>query len=149
MKRLPNTLFSEIVANTPLVSIDLFIKNNDGQILLGKRINRPALGMWFVPGGRICKGEMISEAFLRLTREELGVALSQEQSKPLGIFEHFYPDNFSGEEFSTHYVVLAYQLTLDLLLERMPQEQHDIYRWWEEKELLNSAEVHPHCKLYL
>ncbi len=52
---LNDSLFKTIVANTPLISIDLIIQNSQKKILLGKRINRPAQGYWFVPGGRVRK----------------------------------------------------------------------------------------------
>lgn len=142
-------IFSQIVANTPLVSIDLIVRNEQGQVLLGQRLNRPAQGDWFVPGGRIRKDERIAEAFLRLTDEELGCALPISSATFLGPFEHFYADNFSGSEFSTHYVVLGYEIKLSsLLLDELPIAQHGAYQWFELSELLNSESVHAHTKLY-
>ena len=146
---LDHSLFSSIVANTPLVSIDLVIRNSRGEVLLGKRTNRPAQGKWFVPGGRILKDETISKAFERLTLVELGVPVGLSDGDFLGVFEHFYPDNYSGDDFSTHYVVLGYKLMLDLELNDLPQAQHESYRWWRRDELLLSDEVHLHSKWYL
>jgi colanic acid biosynthesis protein WcaH len=48
---LEKDLFSTVIKSTPLVSIDLVVKNNRGQTLLGQRLNKPAKGFWFVPGG--------------------------------------------------------------------------------------------------
>ena len=45
--------FATVVESTPLISIDLIVENEQGEILLGKRTNRPARGYWFVPGGRV------------------------------------------------------------------------------------------------
>ncbi len=39
-----------IVANVPLVSVDLAVRYNGG-VVLGKRTNQPAKGEWFVPRG--------------------------------------------------------------------------------------------------
>ena len=50
--------FKSVIENAPLVSIDLVVKNSLGQYLFGYRTNRPAKGFWFVPGGRIHKGEL-------------------------------------------------------------------------------------------
>ena len=55
---LEKELFSSIIENTPLISIDLVVKNHENKILLGKRINKPAYNSWFVPGGRIYKGHL-------------------------------------------------------------------------------------------
>ena len=64
--------FSSVIKAAPLVSIDLVIKNKQGQTLLGERLNKPAQGFWFVPGGRILKDESLADAFKRLATEELG-----------------------------------------------------------------------------
>lgn len=141
-------LFGSIVAHTPLISLDLVVRNPAGEILLGQRLNRPAQGFWFVPGGRVRKDERLSQAFARLTREELGVELTMASARFLGPYEHHYPDNFSGESFSTHYVVLAYELVLDVALAALPRAQHDAYRWWSLDGLLASPDVHVHSKWY-
>nr|WP_241903865.1 GDP-mannose mannosyl hydrolase [Vibrio breoganii] len=140
--------FKTVVASTPLVSIDLVIKNCDGQVLLGERTNRPAQGYWFVPGGRILKDETFDDAFKRMTGVELGVELSFSAALFLGPYEHHYSDNFSGDEFSTHYVVLGYEVVLDLELSELPSEQHKSYRWWDVDELLGSDLVHQNTKDY-
>ena len=59
---LDDSVFKTIVKNTPLISIDLIIENSNSEILLGERVNRPARGCLFVPGGRIRKDETINEA---------------------------------------------------------------------------------------
>ena len=141
--------FRQIVSGTPLISIDLIVRNEHGQVLLGQRLNRPAQGYWFVPGGRVRKDERLADAFYRLTQEELGRALPLSDACFLGPFEHFYNDNFSGSDFSTHYVVLGYAVTLqsDVLLE-LPEVQHGAYRWFDTDELMQSDVVHAHTKLY-
>lgn len=139
----------QVVANTPLVSIDLVVRNPAGDVLLGQRLNRPAQGFWFVPGGRIRKNERLPEAFARLLQEELGLVRAITAAKFLGVYEHHYPDNFSGTDFSTHYVVLAYALEEDLVLADLPLQQHGAYRWWPVSELLKHADVHVHTQWYV
>ena len=80
--------FLHIVDATPLVSIDLVIRNERGEMLLGWRKNRPAQNSWFVPGGRIRKNERVKEALQRISQRELGVAISD--AKVLGVFDHIY-----------------------------------------------------------
>lgn len=148
MQRLDKETFKTIVAFTPLVSIDLIIRNSCNQVLLGLRTNRPAQGFWFVPGGRIGKDETFEQAFLRLTQLELGYPIPLKDASFLGPYQHLYSDNFSGTDFSTHYVVLGYQLMLDLDLQTLPVEQHQNYQWWNEQELLDSDLVHRNTKAY-
>lgn len=137
-----------MVAHTSLISIDLIVRNPQGQVLLGQRVNRPAQGCWFVPGGRVRKDERLADAFNRLVQEELGSTQSMSDAVFIGPFEHFYTDNFSGDDFSTHYVVLGYQLNVDALPAQLPHEQHHAYRWFSVDELLNSSDVHLHTKQY-
>lgn len=141
--------FKTVIDSTPLVSIDLVVKNSQGQYLLGYRTNRPAQGMWFVPGGRIQKDETMDAAFLRLTINELGKAIARKDAVFIGPFEHFYQDYVFGSECTTHYVVLGYAVNLDIDLANLPNEQHNQYKWFSQDELLNSDEVHIHSKWYL
>lgn len=150
---LSTDIFSTVVASTPLISIDLVVQNAQGNVLLGHRVNRPAQGFWFVPGGRILKNESLDTAFLRLTQEELGQAFKRSQARLIGIYEHFYEDSVFGTGDttpSTHYVVLGYQLVLftNQHLE-LPHTQHDQYRWWSPLDMQGSTAVHKHTQAYL
>ena len=140
--------FRTVVRSAPLVSIDLVVINSLGQVLLGQRTNRPAQGFWFVPGGRILKDESMAAAFLRLSKAELGLASELGDAEFLGVYEHFYTDNFSGTDFYTHYVVLGYRLVHDLDLNSLPDAQHHSYRWFDVAELLASDQVHDNTKAY-
>lgn len=142
--------FRQVVAWTPLVSIDLVVYNAHGQLLLGMRRNRPARGYWFVPGGRIFKNETLNSAFARIARDELGrTLLRRADAGILGIYEHFYDDSFAAADEDTHYVVLAYQITVAAPQLEPPCVQHSAYRWFEPAELLAARDVHPHTKAYL
>ncbi|NNN48617.1 GDP-mannose mannosyl hydrolase [Vibrio sp. 2-2(8)] len=140
--------FKAVVASTPLISIDLVIRNSKGQVLLGERTNRPAKGYWFVPGGRILKDETFESAFVRLAQTEIGQTYRLNQARFLGPYEHLYDDNFSGADFTTHYVVLGYAITWDGDLSSLPQDQHQAYQWWDVDTLLASDKVHHNTKLY-
>jgi len=144
---MPRDIFKTIVSCTPLVSIDLIVRDPEQRVLLGWRRNRPAQHCWFVPGGRINKDETIAEAFRRITRDELGLGVSRENARFLGVYEHLYPDCFDGEDVSTHYVVLAHELTLALPGD-LPPEQHERYCWLSPSELLSSHHVHENTKAY-
>ncbi|MFT6904700.1 MAG: colanic acid biosynthesis protein WcaH [Oleiphilaceae bacterium] len=143
---LPLEVFKTVIKSTPLVSIDFIVRNNDGDILFGKRTNRPVKGHWFVPGGRVLKDESFEHAFKRLIKAELG--LTKVQSKFKGIYQHFYDDNFSENEFTTHYIVLAYEIDFNGELSSLPVEQHSDYQWLTESELLVNESVHTHSKWY-
>ena len=139
----------EIIEATPLVSIDLVIRNPSNKVLLGKRNNRPAMGYWFVPGGRIFKNETINQALKRISEVELGQDLSTKAPSLLGAYDHIYEDNFLNVKgINTHYVVLAFVIALQQEIEVKSDEQHTELKWWEVDKLLQDQSVHQNTKVY-
>jgi colanic acid biosynthesis protein WcaH len=142
--------FLDVVRLTPLVAIDLIVSDADGRILIGHRRNRPARGTWFVPGGRILKDETLDAAFARIVDAELGIAkLARSSARFEGVFEHHYSDNFAAEPgVPTHYIVLAYALSLGNTQQIGRPDQHSDYLWLTPAELLARADVHENTKAY-
>lgn len=155
---LPASEFAAAVAALPLVSVDWVVTNPDGQLLLGQRINAPARGWWFTPGGRIRKNEALAQAMLRVGQDELGLApdvCRQVLGKAwlMGAWDHFYPDSAFSASVSTHYVNLPHWLPLtwaEVALLKLPVgEQHSAWQWLP---LANDAAqnllMHPYVRLY-
>lgn len=146
---LPVDDFQTVVRCTPLVSIDLIAEDWAGNFLLGERVNAPARGSWFVPGGRVFKGETMDQAFARIAKEEIGLPFSHQGREFLGVFQHLYPDNtFSLPGFGTHYLVLGFHLYLDKSAIHLPTDQHARYQWFSREDLLQNPHVHSYTKDY-
>jgi colanic acid biosynthesis protein WcaH len=154
---LNDATFKTVIDSTPLISIDLVVRDSSGRVLLGQRLNPPAQGFWFVPGGRILKNESLSAAFQRLTLDELGIKIDIVDARYLGLYEHFYGDSiytdeFKGVDISTHYVVSGFEVVItsaeNLTTNTLPAEQHGAYQWFSEEELMDSEKVHVHSKWY-
>ncbi|WP_104494920.1 GDP-mannose mannosyl hydrolase [Acinetobacter indicus] len=148
---LPDETFKSVIQHTPLISIDLIVRNEQGEVLLGKRVNAPAKGYWFVPGGRVRKNETLDDAFVRLVREELGIGsgMTREDAKFLGVFEHFYDDCVFGDNVSTHYIVLGYEIS-GLHSGKIHQniDQHESYQLFDISCLHMMENVHQYTKNY-
>ena len=131
------------------MSIDLLVMDQRQRILVGLRTNDPARGFWFAPGGRIRKGENFNQAFRRLTEAELGQSLDISEATFVGTYEHFYAEDFTGaSDAGTHYVVLAYSISVDPTRIALPEEQHTEYRWVTADEALSDASIHPNTQAY-
>ena len=148
---LSNSDFEEVIKKTPMIAIDLCITNNE-KILLGKRNNPPAKNSYFVPGGRIRKSEPIKKALNRLIYDETGRTLKTDnQIKLIGIFEHFYDDNFLGNsDFNSHYIVIAYSLPLIMLTDinsDFQNKQHSEYLWVDYNKP-SDLNIHQNTKTY-
>lgn len=141
--------FRTVVEATPLVSIDLVVENEEGQFLLGLRRNRPAKAYWFVPGGRIRKGELLWSAFYRLLDEEVGCTTRDVDCEMLGVYEHFYDDSVFGDSPGTHYVVLAWHVRVRSSDLELPTGQHARFQWWHRRDILGSDDVHPNSRAYM
>ncbi|MHA3091604.1 GDP-mannose mannosyl hydrolase [Acinetobacter brisouii] len=148
---LPDQVFKTVISSTPLISIDLVVRNEKGEVLLGKRLNAPAKGYWFVPGGRVQKNETLDQAFQRLLKEELGIGsgMTRADAKFLGVFEHFYDDNVFDDEVSTHYIVLAYIVNLSKNINcSFLYAQHSGFHWFENSEVKGTDAIHENTKNY-
>lgn len=142
--------FAQVIRLTPLVAIDLVVWSPERRILVGRRLNEPAKGFFFVPGSRISKNETRADAFKRVSREELGTEAAIESARFLGAYDHIYRSNrFGRPGFGTHYITLAYERRLKLDPARLPTDQHGEYLWLTQDEILASSQVHENTKAYL
>lgn len=153
---LPLAQFQQAVAALPLVSVDWVLTNPAGELLVGQRLNAPASGSWFTPGGRIRKGESLAAALRRVAAEELGLANEHagaiaQRGELLGAWDHFYPDAAFSPTVPTHYVNLPYSVCLsetELKTLNLPVgEQHGRWQWITLQEA--TSLVHPYVKPYV
>jgi ADP-ribose pyrophosphatase YjhB (NUDIX family) len=86
---------------TPVVAVGAVVVDHD-RLLLVRRANPPAQGLWSVPGGRVEHGETLVEAVTRELREE--TALEGVCGPLLG-----WGEFFEGEH---HSVVFDFEVTL-------------------------------------
>lgn len=74
----------------------------EGQVLLVRRANSPAKGVWAIPGGRVELGERLQEAAEREIREETGIVIQAGQ--PVYTFDVIERDMSGRIQF--HYVII-------------------------------------------
>ena len=147
---LSNKDFKNIIKNTNLFAFDLIIKNNNDEVLLAKRNNKPAQGMYFVPGGRVFKNENLNDAFNRILNQEIGLKISDFKNIFYkGLYNHIYKDNVYGDtRFNTHYIVYAIELQLKKNINIFLDNQHSDYKFINIKDLLMDVDVHQYVKNY-
>jgi colanic acid biosynthesis protein WcaH len=149
--------YMDIVEYSQIVSLDLVLFDEKKNILLGKRKNNPAKDTWFVPGGKIMKGELWYEAVVRISDWEIGFPLEQKKCSFLGINDHIYPSNFQnkkdkhGNVIPTHYLCIAVKaiISREQVKESVFLEQHSELSWMKPEAALQSPNVHEYTKKYL
>lgn len=144
---LSNDDFQRLIAIAPLVSIDIVALNDADEVLVGLRRNSPARDYWFVPGGRIRKGESIESAFGRVTQDEFNRPLTYANSRLLGVYDHFYEDSVFDQGESTHYVTITFLSRIATHL-TLPEVQHCAYRWVPLDHLSTEVGIHPNTQTY-
>ena len=113
-------LYLKIKQVMPLPCVDLLIVNK-GRLLLMKRTNTPAKGLWFTPGGGIFKGESLEAAVKRVLVEETGLVLDS--------FEQVGAMSHDWAEVQT--ITMFYNVYVSADKPEM-NEEHDDYKWIEE-----------------
>lgn len=135
---------------TQFVSVDLLITNNK-KYLVGKRINEPAKGYWFNPGGKVFKNESIKEALKRVLKDEVGLTWDKVlKCEFISPFENVYENNFRDNSYGTHYMSMAYIIEIKdsskSNIEKFMQKQHEKIKWFSVEEILSNEKVHKYVK---
>jgi colanic acid biosynthesis protein WcaH len=94
MGRLPDKTYQQILRSVPVATVDfILIRTIAGrkEFMLGKRTEEPYKNSWFVPGGRIFKGETLIESVRRNCQRELGIKPAAKDIFFIGCIDAFNP----------------------------------------------------------
>lgn len=105
---LPEQLFLFVSQLTPLVNVDLLIRNTQGQTLLTWRADRFYGPGWHVPGGIVRFKETIAQRITAVAHGEVGSAVTATPA-PLMMREVTAPHR----DVRGHFISLLYACTLD------------------------------------
>lgn len=135
----------------PQVRIDLIVLNEFGEVLLELMHDSPARGFWRIPGRPLLKNESIHQAIARITLKELGITKIELPKISLtGIFEDRCREHpHGGHQYCSHYVALAYRLTLkvnDVL--KIPRNPNTSLCWMPPEKLAVSRNVYRNSRIY-
>jgi len=119
-------LYMQILDAMPIACVDVAIIH-DGRVLLVQRKDAPAKDQWWLPGGRVQKGETLRDAARRKALEETGLACVVDS--PIMTAETMFEDGPQGT--SVHSINTVYRLAPHMLTE--PQVvldgHHANYEW--------------------
>lgn len=136
---LPEPVFAFISRMTPLLNVDLLIKNQDNATLLTWRKDGLTAPGWHIPGGIVRFKETMLERVAQVAKKELGVAVSC-QDAVIAINEIIHP----VRSFRGHFVSFLYKCQLKGVLSektmyRGGEPQDGQWEWHEQcpEELLS------------
>lgn len=104
------------------------VADDEGRVLLSRRANDPAAGMWDLPGGFLEEGEHPVDCLSRELREEAGIGLTDERL--LGIWIDTY-------EYKRRVVATLNVYYSARIAQGTPQAADDVaeLRWFEPDEV--------------
>ena len=123
----------------PILCVDVVVAEGN-KFLLVKRTKEPLKDRWWVPGGRILKGETVVAATKRKVKEELGINMIF--LKALGYYEKHFRKNEFGLEEGIHtlsIVVMVKPLSSKIELDN----QSSAWRWSDK--LPKDFKIKPFC----
>jgi len=122
---IPWRLYRRILETMPIPCVDIAIIAN-GAVLLVRRKNAPAIGQWWLPGGRVFKGEMMKDAAVRKAREEVGIECHV--GPIIHTAETIFPDGPNGiPVHSINSCFFMYPILSEFQVKLDPQQTD--YRW--------------------
>jgi colanic acid biosynthesis protein WcaH len=105
---LPNEVFFYISKTTPLINVDLLIKDELGRTLLAWRNDRYAGTGWHLPGGIIRVKETFAERIRKVSLAEIGIAVEFDPNI-LAVHEMIHHD----QDARNHCISLLYNCRVD------------------------------------
>ncbi|OGK10590.1 NUDIX hydrolase [Candidatus Roizmanbacteria bacterium RIFCSPHIGHO2_01_FULL_35_10] len=140
-KGLPDEVFFYISRTTPLVNVDLLIKDENGRTLLSWRDDEYTGKGWHIPGGIIRFKETLETRIKKVAKLEIGVDV-QFNSIPIVINQIINKHNTRG-----HFISILYKcfLSKNFFKNKKLSENNIGYLMWHDNcpnDLLKSQEIY-------
>lgn len=121
-------LYKRILESVPIACVDVAIVAA-GAVLLIRRKDHPAKGQWWLPGGRVYKGEMLKDAARRKAEEEVG--LKCHVGPAIHTDETIFPDGPYGVAIHSINTCFFLYPDSDITAYKL-DEHHDEAKWVSE-----------------
>ena len=104
-------LYNKIIQSIPILCVDIIVKNHSRFLLL-KRNNEPLKNSFYLPGGRVFKGENLHSSAARKLLEETGINVKKNDLEIVGIYQDNFRKNAfeNNVKYSTISIVFIYEM---------------------------------------
>jgi colanic acid biosynthesis protein WcaH len=128
---LPDEIFYFISRTTPLVNVDLLVKDEKGRVLLSWRNDKYYGQGWHIPGGIVRFKETLEQRIQRTAKQELGTEVYSD-STPLTIEQFIVPE----WENRAHFISFLYECFVpeDFIPNNLSKKRYDAgYIEWHDE----------------
>jgi nucleoside-diphosphate-sugar epimerase/ADP-ribose pyrophosphatase YjhB (NUDIX family) len=147
-KLIPTEVYNQILANVPIVCVDLVIVK-ENKVFLIKRNNKPSEGIYWVQGGRLNKNELPEDGGIRKAAAELNIPKEKIKiTKYLGTFSTEFNNSEQGS--ASHTVNITFQAEIEDISPSFDKDHSD-GKWFDidgrmPTELNGKYSHHPYIK---
>ena len=112
----------------PIVGLAVFIVNDNGEFLLGKRKGMVGGETWAPPGGKLDKNESFEDCIIRETKEETSLEISD--------LTYIATTNDVMKDIDRHYVTLFFSTKMYIgeVMVMEPEKCHE-WKWFLPNQL--------------
>lgn len=127
-KYIPDLLYNKILENMPIICVDIIVIYNKKFLLLNRN-NEPEKNKWWLPGGRLLKGEILKDAVMRKLKEETNI--DGDIFRRVGITETIFKTGVNN--IPTHTINICYKIkikhkkNLDIKI----NNDHNKFKWFK------------------
>lgn len=107
MQGLPEEVFLFLTENTPMVNVDLLVRDKEGRILLSWRDDEHCGRGWHVPGGIVRLKETLGERIQKTAMNEIGCKVDYD-GQPVEVREIIHPE----KKVRGHFITFIYECRL-------------------------------------
>ena len=112
------------------IGVGVWLFNEKGWFLLGKRLSKHGTGTWAPPGGHLEFGETPQQCAARELFEETGIKISEDKFKFRGITNDFFKDE------DKHYITLHYSVNMvNAVPEIREPDKCETWKWFDTASL--------------
>lgn len=119
---IPQEQYNYILQNMPIVCVDVCILYNNG-IFLVKRNTEPCKNMWWMPGGRVYKGETLRDCAKRKAVEEMNIECTV--GPIVHVDETIFntgPNNIPVHSVNTCFLLIPSKPEIDIILDKYSEK---------------------------
>lgn len=135
-KYLPSDVYERLVQDAVICCVDILLvrvnpAENRKEFLLVERSSEPVKGIWWLPGGRLLKGETFFSAAQRKAFQETGLSKVAPR-QVLGVWNTFFPTSHWDDENSKGTQTVNTIVLVELLEEGADvelDETSENYKW--------------------
>jgi len=135
---IPEKRFREIERLMPVACVNAIVLDNEGRVLVMRRNNKPARGLYWFPGGRIKIGQSLEDALKEQVKEETGLEWSEVELLKVA--------SVSSSVFKTrHTVEINFLLIKNTDSEIKLNQEHSDFKWVRPKDF-DKEKLDPYLK---